>query len=56
MIKTFFSIEFTALDFTNVRQTNYSYRLAGVDKNWMQTTTQLFADYTDLNLVIIRSK
>ena len=44
----FFSIEFTDLGFTGLRQTIFFYRLIGIDKNWMQTTTQPLADYTDL--------
>ncbi len=46
--KNFFSIEYSALDFTGVRQTNFSYRLIGVDKSWIQSTTQQLANYTDL--------
>jgi len=44
----FFSIEFAALDFSGLRQNYFFYRLVGVDKNWVQTTSQQFVDYTDL--------
>ncbi|MFZ1677820.1 MAG: two-component regulator propeller domain-containing protein [Saprospiraceae bacterium] len=46
--KNFISIEFSVLDFTELRQTKYSYRLSDVDKKWNYSTTRQFADYTDL--------
>ena len=46
--RNFISVEFTVLDFSNKQQTNYYYRLDGVDEQWIHTTTKQFADYTDL--------
>ncbi|MBK9982522.1 MAG: histidine kinase [Saprospiraceae bacterium] len=44
----FVTIEFSALNFTDLRQTNYNYRLSSVDKNWIHSGTNQFANYTDL--------
>ena len=44
----FISIEFSALQYTDMRQINYYYRLTGVNKTWIQSTTRQFADYTNL--------
>jgi len=46
--QNFISIEFSALDFIDIRETNYHYRLTGVDKNWIHTSSKYFVDYTDL--------
>ncbi len=46
--QNFFSIEFSALKYTDIQQINYFYRLTGVDKKWIHTTTKQFVDYTDL--------
>ncbi len=46
--KNFISVEFSALDFSDLKQINYFYRLSGVDKNWIPSYTKNFADYTDL--------
>lgn len=44
----FISIEFSALQYTDMRQINYYYRLTGVNKTWIHSTTRQFVDYTDL--------
>ncbi len=46
--KNFVSIEFSALNYSDVRQMNYYYRLTGVNEAWIHSTTKQFADYTDL--------
>ncbi len=46
--KNFISIEFSALDFSDLKQTNFYYRLSDVDKNWIHAMSKNFADYTDL--------
>lgn len=46
--KNFFSIEFTSLDYLQTQETNYYYRLVGIDKNWKYSTDRTFADYTDI--------
>lgn len=46
----FFSIEFTALDFTNPSRNRYRYKLEGIDVDWhtSQGTGRPYADYTDI--------
>ena len=46
--ENFFTIEFTALIFSGHQQTNYYYRLNGIDKDWVNGGTKRFASYTDL--------
>ena len=46
--QNFFTIEFAALNFSNLVQTNYYYRLVGVDKEWVAGGTKRSANYTDL--------
>ncbi len=46
--ENFFTIEFAALNFSGQQQTNYYYRLRGVDKDWVNGGTKRFASYTDL--------
>jgi ligand-binding sensor domain-containing protein len=46
--ENFLTIEFTALIFSSHQQTNYYYRLIGIDKNWVNGGTNRFASYTDL--------
>lgn len=46
--ENFFTIEFAALNFSGPLQTNYSYRLNGTDKDWVNMGTKRFASYTDL--------
>jgi ligand-binding sensor domain-containing protein/putative methionine-R-sulfoxide reductase with GAF domain/anti-sigma regulatory factor (Ser/Thr protein kinase) len=44
----FFTISFASLNFGNLQQTNYYYRLTGVDKDWVNAGTRRFANYTDV--------
>ncbi len=44
--ENFFTIEFAALIFSGQQQTNYYYRLNGVDKDWVNVGTNRFASYT----------
>jgi ligand-binding sensor domain-containing protein/putative methionine-R-sulfoxide reductase with GAF domain/anti-sigma regulatory factor (Ser/Thr protein kinase) len=46
--ENFFTIEFAALSFSGIQQTNYYYRLNGIDKDWVNNGTKRFASYTDL--------
>jgi len=46
--QNFISIEFASLDFSNIRETNYVYRLSTVDKSWIMANEKQFADYTAL--------
>lgn len=46
--QNFLTIEFALLNFSNLQQTNYYYRLDGVDKNWVSAATKRFASYTNL--------
>jgi LytS/YehU family sensor histidine kinase/ligand-binding sensor domain-containing protein len=46
--ENFFSVEFAALNFSNLQQTNYYYRLSGIDKDWVNSGAKRFASYTDL--------
>jgi len=45
----FFSIEFTALDFTAPLKNQYAYKLEGYDKNWISSGKRRYAAYTNLN-------
>jgi ligand-binding sensor domain-containing protein len=47
--ENFFTIEFAALNFSSLQQTNYYYRLEGIDKGWVNGRTRRFANYTDLH-------
>jgi anti-sigma regulatory factor (Ser/Thr protein kinase) len=46
--ENFITIEFAALNFSNLLPTNYYYRLSGVDKDWVNGGTTRFANYTGL--------
>jgi ligand-binding sensor domain-containing protein len=46
--ENFFTVEFAALNFSSLQQINYYYRLGGVDKEWVNSGTKRFANYTDL--------
>lgn len=46
--ENFFTVEFAVLNFTGPQQTNYYYRLAGVDDDWVNGGNKRFASYTDL--------
>lgn len=47
--ENFFKIEFASLNFSTLQQTNYYYRLKGIDKNWVNSGTTRFANYTNLS-------
>ncbi len=44
----FITIEFSTLQFSNIIQKKYFYRLSGVDKNWVESGSKTFANYTNL--------
>ena len=44
----FITIEFAALNFLSLQQTNYYYRLVGLEKDWVNGGTKRFANYTGL--------
>jgi len=46
--ENFFTIEFATLIFSGLQQTNYYYRLSGIDKDWVNGGTTRFANYTGL--------
>lgn len=46
--ENFFTVEFGALNFSDIRQTNYYYRLENIDKDWVNGGTNRFAHYTDI--------
>lgn len=46
--QNFLNIEFAAIQFSVNQQTNYYYKLSGVDKEWVPSGTKQFASYTDL--------
>ncbi|MEP6795859.1 MAG: histidine kinase, partial [Saprospiraceae bacterium] len=46
--KNFISIEYSSLNYMDSRETDYFYRLVGLEDNWIHSTTKQFADYTDL--------
>ena len=45
----FFSFEFVALDFTAPERNQYSYKLEGFDRGWIQAGTRRYAAYTHLD-------
>jgi ligand-binding sensor domain-containing protein len=47
--ENFFSFDFVALNYLNPQKNQYSYRLAGFDKNWIQSGTRRYASYTNLD-------
>ncbi len=47
--QNFFTLEFASLNFSNLQQINYYYRLDGIDKDWVNGGTKRFANYTDLH-------
>jgi sugar lactone lactonase YvrE len=46
--QNFITIDFALLDFSNLQQTNYYYRLDAVDKDWVSAGSKNFASYTNL--------
>lgn len=46
--ENFFTVEFAALNFSGLHQTNYYHRLRGTDGDWVNGGLKRFANYTDL--------
>ncbi len=46
--ENFFALEFAALDFVNSKKNKYSYKLEGVDHEWIYSGTRRLASYTDV--------
>jgi signal transduction histidine kinase/ligand-binding sensor domain-containing protein/DNA-binding response OmpR family regulator len=46
--ENFFSLEFAALNYTNTHKNQYTYKLEGVDKEWVQAGSRREANYTDI--------
>jgi PAS domain S-box-containing protein len=46
--QNFISFEFAALDFQAPQKNQYSYKLEGFDKDWVQAGTRNYASYTNL--------
>ena len=44
----FFSIEFSAINFTNSSEIKYQYKLVGVDKDWTYAGNRNYASYTNI--------
>ena len=44
--ENFFSLTFSALDFTNPRQNQYAYKLEGLDPDWVEAGNKHEANYT----------
>ncbi len=47
--ESFFSFEFSALDYTNPSQNQYAYKLDGFDTDWNYIGNRRFASYTNLD-------
>jgi signal transduction histidine kinase/ligand-binding sensor domain-containing protein len=47
--QSFFSIEFTTLEFMSPNKIEYAYKLDGFDKDWVNVGNQNFASYTNLD-------
>ena len=45
----FFTIEFSALDFTNPEKNQYAYKLEGFDDDWIYRGNKNYADYTNID-------
>jgi len=43
-----FTIEFSALDFTNPAKNSYSYKMEGISDNWIEIGTRRFVPFTNL--------
>ncbi len=46
--KNAFALEFSPLEYSNIRKIRYAYKLAGVDKNWVFSGSRRFASYSEL--------
>lgn len=44
-----FSFEFAALEYTNPPNNRYAYKMEGFDREWIQSDTRRFANYTNLD-------
>ena len=44
----YFTFEFALLDFTNVQRNQYSYKLEGLDKDWIYSGNRHYASYSNL--------
>ncbi len=44
----FISIEFSALEYRNLGNLNYQYKLVGIDKEWVDSGTRRYVSYTNL--------
>jgi signal transduction histidine kinase/ligand-binding sensor domain-containing protein/CheY-like chemotaxis protein len=47
--ENFFTLHFSALDYTNPRRNQYRYRLDGIDKDWVAVGTRQTASYTNVD-------
>lgn len=47
--QNFLTIEFSDLSFSNQQQTNYYYKLSGLNGDWVSAGTKKFASYTNLD-------
>ncbi|MDR1882693.1 MAG: response regulator [Prevotella sp.] len=47
--QNFINIEFVALDYIEPRRINYAYKLDGFDRDWIVTSKQRIANYTNLS-------
>ena len=45
---SFFSFEFSALDYTDSKKNQYAYKLEGLDEDWVYSKNRHFANYTDV--------
>ncbi len=46
--KNAFSLEFSPLEYSNIRKIRYAYKLVGVDKDWIFSGARRFASYSEL--------
>ncbi len=47
--ENYFTLEFSALSFTQAKENEYAYKLEGFDKNWIYSGHRNFASYTNLD-------
>lgn len=47
--ESFFSFEFTAMEYYSPERIEYAYQLKGFDKNWITTGNRKYASYTNLD-------
>ena len=47
--QNYFSFGFIGLDYTDPRKNLFAYRMQGIDRDWIQTGTLLYASYTHLD-------